>query len=166
MKTTLTISAFLLAALPLGALAQTGDAAPAAQEKPAGQPMQEEATPASSDVARAVFTTGIADHEPIDDLEAYSADLERVYFFTEIVDREGQTLNHRWLLDGEPVAEVPIEVGGPRWRAWSEKTIGPDENGTWTVQVVTADGTVLDEETLGTAQQEASSHSGDAASGR
>jgi hypothetical protein len=41
------------------------------------------------------------------------------------------------------VNEIPINVKGPRWRCWSQKTIQPDWSGACRVEVVTEGGDVL-----------------------
>lgn len=155
MKTrALLLSLFVAAALPLTAAAQAGDP-PAKQndpaEKAAPQAKERQADPAQKQnmhISRAVFTSEVVDHEPVDHLQAVPAGLDRVYYFTEIKDLDGAMITHRWMLDGETVAEVPIKVEGPRWRAFSVKDIQPGETGTWTVQVLDADGNVLNEATL------------------
>jgi hypothetical protein len=70
---------------------------------------------------------------------------ERVLFFTELRDMAGQSVKHRWTHKGEQVAEVSFDVGGPRWRVWSSKTMMPEWQGEWTVQVVDAAGEVVAE---------------------
>ena len=102
----------------------------------------------SAHVARAMFTTEVVDHEPVDQLDSLPAGFDRICFFTEIVDMSGEAITHRWLLDGEPVAEVPMEIGGPRWRVYSVKTLPSNTTGTWSVQVVDAAGAVMYESQL------------------
>jgi hypothetical protein len=87
-------------------------------------------------VKRGVFTYGIQDREPIDDVDSVSTDSTQVYFFTEIVDMTGNTVTHRWLHDGETMAEVPFHIGGPRWRVYSSKKLIPEWTGTWKVEVL------------------------------
>jgi hypothetical protein len=62
---------------------------------------------------------------------------------------EGRTLRHRWEFDGQVMAEVPIHVSAPRWRAYSSKRLLPGQTGTWTVSVVDDADRVLRSETLG-----------------
>ncbi|ACL71694.1 hypothetical protein Tgr7_0597 [Thioalkalivibrio sulfidiphilus HL-EbGr7] len=102
----------------------------------------------AADVARAQFTTGVVDREPVDAVSSVSADTETVYFFTELRDLQGQHVVHRWEYAGEPVAVVGFDVGGPRWRVWSSKQMAPEQTGTWRVYVVTQDGNVLASEEL------------------
>ena len=66
-------------------------------------------------------TTAIAEREPQDSITEISSDLTRIFYFTEIREMAGETVIHRWEFGGEVLAEVPFEVGGPRWRAYSSK---------------------------------------------
>jgi hypothetical protein len=67
-----------------------------------------------------------------------------VFFFTELRDFEGMTVTHRWEWNGSVMAEVPFEVGGPRWRVYSQKSLQPGWVGTWTVTVLGPTGGVLE----------------------
>ena len=87
-------------------------------------------------IARAIFTTDIQDREPVDDISSFSNGEQPVYFFTDLRDFTGETLTHRWEYNGQVMAEVAIEVGGPRWRAYSQKAMLPQWSGTWTVTVL------------------------------
>lgn len=99
-------------------------------------------------VERAQFTTAIEDREPTDDIAELDTDHDRIIFFTEYRDMEGETLTHRWMYDGEEQATVASEVGGPRWRTWSSKRLLADWAGTWTVEIVDGEGNVLDEQSF------------------
>lgn len=94
-------------------------------------------------VARSVFTSDIQDREPVDQLTQIAAPNDKVYFFTELKNLDGQTVKHRWRYKGEVVAEVAFNVGGSRWRVWSSKGLQPDQLGTWTVDVVNESGEVI-----------------------
>lgn len=95
-------------------------------------------------VARAIFTTGIQDREPVDELAQLDASSPEVYFFTELRGLEGRTVSHRWEYEGRVVAEVPFAIGGPRWRVFSNKTLSPELVGKWTVVVVDESGWPID----------------------
>lgn len=103
----------------------------------------------AGEVARAQFTTAIDAREPADDLtEADAANTQKIYFFTELRDLEGQTVTHRWTYDGATLAEVSFTPGSARWRVWSSKELLPEWTGTWTVSVVDAGGNVLTEKSF------------------
>ncbi len=147
---------------PAAAPAQVGAGQPGAQEPDVmppealeeGQPddpvVREDPLPPvpPGAVARAVFTSEVVDREPTDELDQLTTDYGRVYFFTELVGVEGYTLTHRWQYGGEVIAEVPFEIGGPRWRVYSSKDLLPGWIGEWTVTVVDASGNVLAQHTL------------------
>jgi hypothetical protein len=91
-------------------------------------------------VARAQFTSGIRNREPIDRLVVASPLIREVYFFTDLRHLQGRTVMHRWMYNGQVVSQVPFEVGGPRWRVNSKKEIDPDQVGEWSVTVVDQSG--------------------------
>ncbi len=85
----------------------------------------------------------MAEREPVDSIDSLTNDHSRVFFFTELVGLQGQSVVHRWERDGQVVAEVPFEVGGPRWRVYSTKSLLPGWTGDWTVTVVDGQGNAL-----------------------
>jgi len=94
-------------------------------------------------VERALFTTAIENREPGDVVVRVEGTPHDVYFFTELRQLSGHTVTHRWEYGGEVVAEVPFEVGGPRWRVFSKKQLLADQAGKWSVVVVDESGWVL-----------------------
>jgi len=106
-------------------------------------------TAMAGEVTRAQFTTAIDAREPVDELtEATAASTNKVYFFTELRDLEGQTVTHRWTHNGNTLAEVSFTPGSARWRVWSSKELLPEWTGTWMVAVVDAGGNVLTEKSF------------------
>ncbi len=91
-------------------------------------------------VARAQFTTGIRDREPVDQVVTLDNTDTRIFFFTELIGMEGHTVMHRWEYQGKVMAEVPFRIDGSRWRVYSSKTLNPDETGKWTVMIVDQSG--------------------------
>lgn len=100
---------------------------------------------AEGGVARAVITTAVAEHEPLNDLERVLAGNQKAIFFTELRNMEGQSVKHRWYHGREQMAEVEFKVGGPRWRVWSSKNLLPQWGGEWRVEVVDGAGSVIRE---------------------
>lgn len=98
---------------------------------------------AEAGVARALFTTGIENREPVDELTATDTALETLFFFTEISNMAGEQVMHRWVYNGQVMAEVPFAIGGPRWRVYSSKEMIPGWVGQWRVDVVNATGEVV-----------------------
>jgi hypothetical protein len=143
-----TLLSLLLLLIPL-----MGNPAMAADETtPMAQPGTDAAPPpataAQGSIARAVFTTGINDREPVDQVTSLPTDKDKIYFFTEVRGMPGQTVKHRWEYNGKTMAEVEFHIGGPRWRVWSNKTLLPQWTGEWKVSVVDESGNVLSESTF------------------
>lgn len=99
-------------------------------------------------VTRSAFTSSIEDREPVDTLQQMNAMDQKVYFFTELRDMEGQTATHRWELNGDVMAEVAFEVKGSRWRVWSSKNLQPEWTGEWKVSVLNSANEVISETNL------------------
>ena len=153
-----TILLCALAGMPASTLASAGAEEAPAEEAPAeAAPAQEAAaTDASTDeptaetrdpnapppVARALFTTGVSEREPVDSVDELAGGTD-VIFYTELQQLSGQQIIHRWEWNEQVMAEVPFQVGGPRWRIWSSKKLDPSWIGEWTASVVDAEGTVL-----------------------
>ena len=91
-------------------------------------------------VARALFTTGIVDREPVDQVVSVDENQTSIYFFTDLRNLQGRTVTHRWEFEGQFMGEVKFEVGGPRWRVYSKKTLNPGMSGKWTVLVLDQSG--------------------------
>ena len=125
--------------------AKTPGAEKSQAEKPEiSKPASTQST-ASGRIARAMFTNAIVDREPAEPIESLTTDFEKVYFFTEFVGMEGRQITHQWIYDGKVVAEVPFQVGGPRWRVYSSKKLLSGWVGQWTVAVVDETGKKLRE---------------------
>jgi hypothetical protein len=116
------------------------DTEPAPESPAAG--VSPPAAPSAGSIARASFTTAVLEREPQDSIAELANDRDRVFYFTELRDFEGQTLLHRWEFKGQVVGEVPFSVGGPRWRVYSTKNLEPAWLGEWTVKVVDESGTI------------------------
>jgi len=99
-------------------------------------------------VARAVLTHSVVDREPTDDIRSLGNDQPLVYFFTELRNLQQTNVTHRWLRDGKPMGDVAFHVGGDRWRVWSTKNLEPSWTGSWSVEVVDAEGQVLETRTF------------------
>jgi hypothetical protein len=107
----------------------------------------EAATTPSANVARAQFTTGIEDREPVDRVESvFSAGGEAVrtlYYFTQITGMSGETVTHRWEYEGAVIGEITFDIGSDSWRTWSSKDLTLAMQGPWRVVVTDAQGNVL-----------------------
>ncbi len=97
----------------------------------------------AENVVRASVTTSVVDREPVDSLDTITNEQELIFFFTEIADLAGGTITHRWEYNDEIMAEVPLEIGGSRWRTHSSKRLFKGWIGEWKVSVVDDSGQVL-----------------------
>lgn len=97
-------------------------------------------------VTRSIFTTEVAEHEPIDKIEKLNLNHNSVFYFTELHDMSGQTAIHRWEFNGNVMAETKFNVAGPRWRVWSSKNLLPSWTGEWKVSVLNGVGDVISED--------------------
>lgn len=95
-------------------------------------------------VINATFTSNVAEGAPVDFREAFFTDTPVVYYYSELLDLEGQTVKHRWSLEGKVMQEVPIQVTRARQPAWSKSTMQPQWTGNWTVEVLNGKGQVID----------------------
>mgnify|MGYP003413475389 CR=1 FL=1 len=126
------------------AAAQSGANPPAASQPAAPEAAQTQPQPKSTGtVARAQFTSAVQDREPTDKVSSLLNDKNRIYFFTEIKDAPNQKITHRWEHDGKVVSETSFDVGGNRWRVYSNKTLDPQQTGEWKVSVVDEAGSTL-----------------------
>lgn len=130
-----------LAVLPVYADEYPAPAQPAAAAQPAAQPVAQPKSTGS--VARAQFTSAVQDREPVDKVTTLLNDKNRIYFFSEIKDAPNQKITHRWEHNGKIVSETSFDVGGNRWRVFSNKTLDPSQTGEWKVSVVDEAGSTL-----------------------
>ena len=98
----------------------------------------------AGEVSRAVFTTAISDREPVIAVDSISSNsFSSLSFFTELKDLQGHNITHQWVFNGDVMFEKSFEVNGARWRVWTSKTFLPGWTGTWTVNVLDDDRSVL-----------------------
>jgi hypothetical protein len=97
----------------------------------------------SGSVANATFTSDIDAGAPVDYRQAFDTNTPTVYYYTEVLGLHGQTVTHRWKLEGKVMQEVPIAVERSRQAVWSKSTMQPDWTGDWTVEVVNERGDVI-----------------------
>ncbi|MCP4188242.1 MAG: DUF2914 domain-containing protein [Gammaproteobacteria bacterium] len=98
----------------------------------------------AGEVSRAMFTTAIDDREPVIAVDSISSSsFSSLIFFTELNDLQGHNITHQWVYAGDVMFEKTFEVSGARWRVWTSKTFLPGWTGTWTVNVLDDDRSVL-----------------------
>ena len=94
-------------------------------------------------ISKAVFALDVEDRVPINIVKEADNSLGKIYFFTNIRNLSGESITHRWIYQGRVMADVSFNINGPRWRVWSSKNLWHTWIGEWTVEVLTADGSVL-----------------------
>ena len=98
----------------------------------------------AGEVARAMFTIGVDNREPVIMVDSInSSSYNSISFFTELKELGGHNVTHQWTFNDEVMFEKTFEVKGPRWRVWTSKTLIPSWTGSWTVNVLDDDRTVL-----------------------
>ena len=101
---------------------------------------------------RAQLSMGINQLEPKNELSAHVhlRDLpdQRLYMFTELSGKTGQTIHHRWRYKNQIMATIPIKVGGDRWRCYSSKYVGRKYLGEWVVEIIDEKNKVLYTQTI------------------
>ena len=98
------------------------------------------------EVKEYALCTGVEDRQPVNKRTTFTQDVGRVYLWINIYGAEEPTqIKHRWHYKGQNMAEVSLDIKYPYYRTWSYKTILPQWVGDWTVDVVDAKGSVLQE---------------------
>jgi len=98
----------------------------------------------AGEVTRAMFTIGIDNHEPVIMVDSIdSGSYTSISFFTELQDLTSHNVTHQWNFNDQVMFEKTFEVKGPRWRVWTSKTLIPSWTGSWTVNVLDSDRSVL-----------------------
>ena len=103
----------------------------------------------AGEVSRAMFATAIDNREPVVTVDSLDSSTPRsITFFTELNDLSGHTVTHQWTHNNKVMFEKSFEVKAQRWRVWTSKTLIPNWSGTWTVNVLDAEQTLLASKSL------------------
>ncbi|MFT5504664.1 MAG: hypothetical protein ACI845_001341 [Gammaproteobacteria bacterium] len=96
------------------------------------------------EVSRAIFTIAMDNREPVIRVDSIdSSSFNSISFFTELTDLQGKNITHQWMFEDKVMYEKTFNVKGTRWRVWTSKTFIPEWTGTWTVNVLDEDQSVL-----------------------
>ncbi|HKJ68069.1 MAG TPA: DUF2914 domain-containing protein [bacterium] len=89
-----------------------------------------------------VLTTDVVNREPADPVQTFSADQEEAFCHLRVQNSgEPTTVTFLWLRNGKEYFRFEARVGtSPNWRTFSSVTPRP---GDWTVQILDAQGNVL-----------------------
>jgi hypothetical protein len=100
----------------------------------------------SLEVGVAAISQDVVDREPVDAGISFSASVGTLYCFTKIAGAQTPTqITHVWYYGGTERARVDLDVNSDNWRTWSSKIIQAHEVGSWRVDVLDSEGTVLKE---------------------
>ncbi len=91
-------------------------------------------------LSRVQLASNVFAREPVDKLSSkivLGKDIiDRLYFFTELVNLNGKYVYHNWVFKGKSLFKRKINVGGFRWRASTNKQIIASMTGPWEVQLL------------------------------
>ncbi len=95
-------------------------------------------------IKRMAITSAIEDREPVDSLTHVDENIDKIYFFTEVVNKADSHITHRWFLNGRLESEVVLKIGSNRWRTYSSKNLVPAlHSGNWQVEVIDQENNLL-----------------------
>lgn len=90
------------------------------------------------------FCAAVRDRMPMGAAGSFPSDIARVYCFTRIAGAEDTVrVEHVWYFKDREMSRVGLAVKSASWRTWSTKKMAPDWKGTWRVDVVESDTTVV-----------------------
>lgn len=97
-------------------------------------------------VVRALLTSGIHNHQPMDELVSPIMVTKRkatgIFYYTELKNMKGIRLYHQWLLEGKEKLKTPFLVKQIHWRVSTSKLFTPASEGDWTVRLIDQEGRV------------------------
>ncbi len=86
----------------------------------------------------------VSNFEPVGSSVNFPASVGKLCCFTTIVGaQEPTTITHVWYFGMTERAKVDLNVKGIRWRTHSSKIIQANEVGSWRVEIMDSEGTVL-----------------------
>ena len=92
----------------------------------------------------AVICENVANLEPIGTAESFPVSVGELKCFTRIIGaHEPTTVTHVWYFGMTERGRVDLVIKGSRWRTYSSKKIQAHEVGSWRVEVIDTEGTVL-----------------------
>lgn len=102
-----------------------------------------------NNISRAFLARGLKEKEPEGIIKSpvvvNNKSMTKIYYFTEILNMEGEVLYHYWMWDGKIEFEKELKIWGNRWRASTLKMIPFSKTGQWQARVVNEEGDILNE---------------------
>jgi hypothetical protein len=100
----------------------------------------------SLEVAVAAICQDVVDREPVEAGISFPASVGKLYCFTKITGAQAPTqITHVWYHGASERARVDLTVNSASWRTYSSKMIQEHEIGSWRLDVLDSNGTVLKE---------------------
>jgi hypothetical protein len=130
------------------AAASTAAAAPAAAAPAAATPAAAAKPAAKASANKLTFTSAVNNHEPADDLSTLDNSHTRIFFYAVLNNAQDQEITFRWSYNGVTQAEVKQTPKYPHFRTYTSKELDPSKLGTWTVEILDADGNSLGKKTF------------------
>jgi len=88
-------------------------------------------------IQQAVLTEKVQNRQPISPLNTpIPKYIRKVTFFTHILNAKDQTIYHRWLYQGQLMAEIPLTITSATFRTWSSKNLTSAWAGEWIIEVL------------------------------
>jgi len=109
------------------------------------RPHESSSTSSNVKIANHAVCSSVEDRIPKGESASFSSEIGKIWFFTEanLAVEDEETITHKWYLKGQEISSVELEVKGPRWRTFSYKSIDRFMKGSWKVQAVSSNGTIL-----------------------
>ena len=124
------------------------DASPSVEQSATAQ--NEEKTAAATEASSAVqiedavVCQDVVDRAPVGSSDMFVRETSKVYCFCRVVGAEpGSKITHNWYYKGSLKASVKLNVGSSNFRTWSSKTLFPEWQGEWMVEILSEDGNPL-----------------------
>jgi hypothetical protein len=96
-------------------------------------------------VEQTVICKNVVNRTPVDAGSSFATSADKIFCFTKIVGANHPTeITHVWYFDGNEKDRVTLSVGGNPWRTYSSKRLRPNDVGPWHVDVLDANGNMLD----------------------
>lgn len=93
-------------------------------------------------IVRAVFTTGIRDNEPVNELDVLSEQKKLLFFFTELHGMKNRKLEQRWIYEGQEQTVAAITPDRGYWTGVSRMALR-DRYGQWVFEIFDEAGNLM-----------------------
>jgi len=121
------------------------DAESSAKAQSAGESTAAAEAVSTVQVEDAVVCQDILDRAPVGSSDMFVRETSKVFCFCRVVGAEpGSKITHNWYYNGSLKASVKLNVGSSNFRTWSSKTLYPELQGEWMVEILSDDGKPLE----------------------